>query len=384
MKLILHLGPAKTGSTSIQKTLHGYDDGETAFFTFGNLCSEINSPELNSSKPIRFIFDDIFFEDTIKKLGLSREDGIVLREKFKNMLTEALTRTDRNQTIVSGETIKKMWPSSIKGLKEYFDGIGCDVVVVYYYRQFLDKAKSLFQQRVKNTIFHVKDFKQPESIQDDLRVWSSVFGKEAVLVRSFNKKHLKDECVVSDFLSLVGNRNDNLEISKDSNISMSLDALKIIYFLNQHIHTPNSEDSPPSVINKARFNNKIMKSYKDSEKIDPSIFSGVLDDEAYENEWKFLLKRTTFQPERYIAYLKNNSNIKNKLTKLIHPITIGFKRIILHKKLISLKNIDFSPVDKLLEVNGFNETEITNFSKKDKVIKLYNSYYPSEESLSVQ
>jgi len=383
MKLILHLGPAKTGSTSIQETLRGYDDGVTAFFTFGNLCSEIDSPELNSSKPIRFIFDDIFFEDTIKKLGLSNENGIVLREKFKNMLTEALTRTDRNQTIVSGETIKKMRPSSINALKEYFDGIGCDVFVVYWYRNFLDKAKSLFQQRVKNSIFHIKDFKQPESIQDDLRVWSGVFGKEAILVRSFNKKHLKDECVVRDFLSLIGNTNDNLEISKDSNMSMSLDALKIIYFLNQHMYTLNSEDSSPNIINKGKFNNKIMKSYKDSQKLDPFIFSGVLDGQAYENEWKFLLKRTTFQPEGYIAYLKNNSNIKNKLPKFIHSITIGFKRIILHKKLISLKNIDFSPVDKLLEVNGFNEMEITNFSKKDKVIKLYNSYYPSKESSSV-
>jgi hypothetical protein len=202
-------------------------------------------------------------------------------------------------------------------------------------------------------------------------------------VRSFNKKHLKDECVVRDFLSLIGNRNDNLKISKDSNISMSLDALKIIYFLNQHMYTSNSKDSPPNIINKGRFNNKIMKSYKDSEKIDPFIFSGILDDEAYENEWKFLLKRTAFQPEGYIAYLKNNSNIKNKLAKFIHSITIGFKRIILHKKLISLKNIDFSPVDKLLEVNGFNEMEITNFSKEDKVIKLYKSYYPSKESSSV-
>ena len=382
MKLILHIGPAKTGSTSIQKTLQGYDDGQTVFFTFGDLCNEINSPELNSSKPIRFIFDDIFFEDTLKKLGLSNKNGVALREKFKNMLTEALTRTDINQTIISGETIKKMMPSSIKAFKEYFNGIGCDVVVVYYYRHFLDKAKSLFQQRLKNTIFHVKDFKQPESIQDDLRVWSGVFGKEAILVRSFNKKHLKDGCVVRDFLSLIGNRNDNLEISKDSNISMSLDALKIIYFLNQHMYTSNSEDSPPIIINKGRFNNKIMKSYKDSEKIDPFIFSGILDDEAYENEWKFLLKRTTFQPEGYIAYLKNNSNIKNKLAKFIHSITIGFKRIILHKKLISLENIDFSPVDKLLEVNGFNEMEITNFSKKDKVIKLYKSYYPSKESSS--
>jgi len=36
MDLLLHIGAAKTGSTSIQETLRGYDDGVTAFFTFGN------------------------------------------------------------------------------------------------------------------------------------------------------------------------------------------------------------------------------------------------------------------------------------------------------------------------------------------------------------
>ena len=34
MDILLHIGPAKTGSTSIQKTLHGYDDGTTKYLEF--------------------------------------------------------------------------------------------------------------------------------------------------------------------------------------------------------------------------------------------------------------------------------------------------------------------------------------------------------------
>ena len=76
-EVILHIGMHKTGSTSIQLSLNGYDDGETIYANLENI---------NHAFPIYTIFSANRYDYHWKNLGFNLSEIDSKKEKYLNLL----------------------------------------------------------------------------------------------------------------------------------------------------------------------------------------------------------------------------------------------------------------------------------------------------------
>lgn len=364
MDVLIHIGPAKTGSTSIQKTLNGFDDGVTKYLEFQKHNSKIiNKMSWNHSKVIKYIFEDSFFKKFNTKNLIDSHDAKSLRASLEADLKKEITRLDREKIIISGEGLGPIKRSAIKKLKFFLEQNNCNIQIFAFYRDPYNKLVSKFQQTSKEKSFSLLDssFKgwMPAPIDVTLAGWAQHFPKEKIFVNSFHKEDLIDGCVVETFCSFAKIKPTNKDTA--SNQSMSFSALRLIYSMNQILNK--------GVIDKSKrrkFNRLINVIYNNEDKIDKSFFAHILDEAEFNNENKFLKEFTTFlQPEK--AEPRHHHNVTNFFKRL----KLKYARLILHMQLQNLKNIDFSIIDRHMETLGIKLDEISALSSREKIITLY-------------
>lgn len=221
-ELIVHIGIHKTGSSSIQESLKGYFDGNTAYANF---------IEANHSAPLYTVFSKYFLTyHAWVKAGLSEEEILNKREKYKLILERELSRTDITRLILSAEDLSVLSENDKNDMLEFLKQFAKKLVVIAYVREPISFITSDLQERIKggassfpvNILPNYRDRLEPYRINplvDDF------------LVIDFSKENLYLGDVVEDFISRV--KIDSSKIKKiSSNFSYSLDALKIVYFLN--------------------------------------------------------------------------------------------------------------------------------------------------------
>jgi hypothetical protein len=269
-EVILHIGMHKTGSSSIQESLNGYDDGYTVY---------ANLKHANHSFAIYTIFSSGRYGYHWKSQGLGRQDIDLLRQDFLMMLTTELKRTDRKRLIISGEDIGYL---SVKEKREFIVFLKqyCKKIkVICYVRSPLSFACSAFAESIKSAVItyqsralykhRFEGFIEDEAIE--------------ILVKVFDKKKLFKEDVVDDFCQIL---NLDLDLIKkvNLNISYSEASIKIIYkFLisNPCVHGD-------AIVNEARadFFKKIANIYADYPSLKKEYFSFFVDwtDAGFLNE----------------------------------------------------------------------------------------------------
>lgn len=136
---IVHVGLHKTGTTSIQEALNGYDDGVTAYADLG---------PANHSYVFLSLFEREFLHHRWQNLGLSNaeQDRIIARNW--SLLDSQLSRS-RARIIFSGEEISTLSAEALGQLKSHFRRHGRDVLVVVFVREPLAMTASLLQQLVQ-------------------------------------------------------------------------------------------------------------------------------------------------------------------------------------------------------------------------------------------
>ena len=212
--IVLHAGLHKTGSSSIQATLQGYDDGTTRY-------ADLGSP--NHSK-----FFDSAFSDTPKERWDDAEKTHRAERWHKRLLRE--TTTDRPRLIFSGEAISVLGPSGVTRMVDFFAPHARQLRVVAYARDPRSYIASSFQQRIK---FGVSEFRIPQQrpfFRERLSPFFEILGKEAVEVVPFLSFAKTGKDVVEDFCTRAGVTPAQIV---RSNESMSADAIRLIYLWNK-------------------------------------------------------------------------------------------------------------------------------------------------------
>jgi len=364
MDVLIHIGPAKTGSTSIQKTLNGFDDGVTKYLEFQkHNLKFIDKQPWNHSKFILYIFKDSFFKEFNTKNLINSHDAKSLRASLEADLKKEITRPDREKIIISGEGLGPLNRSSIKKLKFFLEQNNCNIQIFAFYRDPYNKLVSKFQQTSKAKSFSLLDssFKgwMPSPIDVTLAGWTQHFPKEKIFVNSFHKEDLIDGCVVETFCSFAKIKPANKDTA--SNQSMSFSALRLIYSINQIVNKGGIDKSK-----RLRFTRLINVIYKNEDKIDKSFFAHILDEAEFNHETKFLKESTTFLQAK-----KAEQGHHHNVTSLFKRLKLKYARLILHIQLQNLKNIDFDIIDKQLETHGIKLDEISALSSLEKIIALY-------------
>ena len=231
MKVIIHAGMPKTGSTSIQWTFANRDLGHVRYFRWLR-------PAHNDL--IILLFDERGERFTRYRLknygpkekGYSREELLLLREEWLESFEQDLTQPGAHTCLLSTEMISngRLW-SVLTPLKAFLEKYSDDIQVIAYVRPPVSFMASVFQQRVKGGKAGSGKF-NPKGYWPRYRQCfeplDQVFGRENVTLRKFDRKTLKNGSVVDDLAGFVGipvpHNSSQLE-----NESLSLEALALLF-----------------------------------------------------------------------------------------------------------------------------------------------------------
>lgn len=220
-KVVLHIGMHKTGSSSVQKTLNGFDDGRVRYAQLGGE---------NHSIAIYSIFSEARYQKRFfVQRGIDRDEIDRKVAVYRKRLIAELNQ-DREVLIISGEDISRIPAADVPAMKTFFEAHCDEVQIVGYVRDPVGFASSQFQQLVK---FDTRTIALPEpEYRVRFQKFLDVFGKETVTLREFNRDKLVDGSVVQDIMEICGIREAEWP-EKVTNESLSDAATRLLFHFNR-------------------------------------------------------------------------------------------------------------------------------------------------------
>ncbi|WP_024605747.1 MULTISPECIES: hypothetical protein [unclassified Pseudoalteromonas] len=223
-KLILHIGTHKTGTSSIQETLHENNEllGSKDWIYFcagkgGKVCSI----EPNCNSWVNFIGDKHTFE---AGLDTAFYDELSKLDNTKNV-------------IVSSEELSFIFSSRVinnikKELSKIFDLIE---IVVYFRRQddflishyqqgfraFNSTAAKFYGRSLSPTPNFNEYFDKYLDYNHKVKIWSESFGEKNIIVRWFDKNTMHNGDPSSDFFNILGLNVPKSNSNKTVNIGLN-------------------------------------------------------------------------------------------------------------------------------------------------------------------
>jgi hypothetical protein len=280
---ILHLGLHKTGTTSIQNSFRGYDDGEIAYANLG-------SPNHST------VFKALFLQNAVypwKNQGLSEKKIENLINRHWLALTKQLDRK-HSRIIFSGEGISKLDIESLYRIKNTFNEHQRDAIVFVAVREPLGMTASLMQEMVKGG----KDL-QNESTDKDVVSYSlskrinnilTVFGDENThilrLEDAFSSEFPRG--IVDYFAKQLNIKPERIPTIKSQNQSIGETTYKLLnsFFQSGVVHNRGQMLSSVRWKFIDMLNEIVSNDARD--KIDPSAFRPKVDWDDYRELNSFL------------------------------------------------------------------------------------------------
>jgi len=226
-KILIHIGPDKTGSSSIQSALHNHRKlllENKIYYAPGKFNVTIGS--IFSSYPEKFIFNILKRPNKTRQeiIQEDREYFFKTKKHFFNINSEVM--------IISSENLAYLDKKGIKRFYKYLKKLSDNLEIIAYLRDPLSYAKSAISQRVKTGFISWDDENVPIlPYEDILKKYVKIFGKDKINLRMFSDVNLNKSGVVDDFLSLVNlKRVFKEKILKNTSVqnpSLSQEAIQI-------------------------------------------------------------------------------------------------------------------------------------------------------------
>lgn len=227
MKIIIHVGMHKTGSTSIQKT----------FVRLKHPVLEYVDSDYGGNHSALFVllFQD---EEKLADYHIFKASGAqfaktlpALRVERHARLSEKLAKARDKTVVFSGEDISApQFYNATRRFQEFCTLWSTNISVIGYVRPPVSFMSSAFQQRLKsgNTPDPLDGGVSPQYRARFERI-DSIFGRNTVHLKEFSPSRLVSGDVVQDFASEIGVAPlQDDQIIRD-NESLSLEAAAILY-----------------------------------------------------------------------------------------------------------------------------------------------------------
>jgi hypothetical protein len=222
---VLHVGMAKTGTTSIQSTLSLAPP--TPGFHY------LRSGEANAGRALgaAFMRSPSHFRP-IRKLGLDNATVDQMKSAVLSDLEDQLSRP-ATTFIASSEMLGLFDEASLTRMRDWFERRVDAIRLIAYIREPASYMDSMFQQSLKNgnSAFDV-DARYP-NYRERFAPMEKVFGRAQITYRAFTPKALVNQCVVRDLMSLIGVDIPGLTI-KRINESLSREAVGLLFAYRLH------------------------------------------------------------------------------------------------------------------------------------------------------
>ncbi|MGI9192308.1 MAG: hypothetical protein ACR2IL_09300 [Chitinophagaceae bacterium] len=231
-RLILHVGLHKTGSSAIQASfMNGILAGTGyAYYGFG---------EQNGSVPLYTLFaDQPHLHPQHIRMGLSRRDVANYRQDILSKFEDFLSITQQ-QVVLSGEDCSLLSVNELVKIPGFFKQYGFEVRVVIYARPWHNLISSIWCELLKHGHLYVDLNFKPElwdsklDIKTKISEFDTVFGKEQVMVYSYDKNNFPNGCVVTHFCK---NLNIDIDSSRivNANMGFSLPTAQLFYIFRKY------------------------------------------------------------------------------------------------------------------------------------------------------
>lgn len=209
MKVFLHIGLEKTGTTTIQRV---FDRNREYFkekgFFYPNFDGEENHVSLYNYARSEKVIDELRIYAGLK----TPEDVISYRERFSGAFKEKLLTSGYENVVLSTEHLSSRLTTEagIARVKRLISSVTSDVKVVLYIRNIIDFFVSSYSTAVK--CGETRGLDQFCETLDEYRYqfdkvvqnWSEVFGKENIILREFARDKLVNGDILDDFADVIG------------------------------------------------------------------------------------------------------------------------------------------------------------------------------------
>jgi len=222
MRCIIHIGMHKTGSTSIQNSLHGFSDDRFLYAHLGD------SP--NHSLAIYSLFAESPERHHLHKA--KGRDGSAVQnyvEKMRIDLEQAISTAHGRTLLISGEDISLLQQKGLDKLRHHFSGHFDELLICGYVRPPAGFIASGFQQRVKEgKVDRVSPGQVYRHYEKTFRKFDEIFGRENVHLWKFEPKSFPGGCAVQDFCARL-DISFPVERVIRANESLSRQAVSLLY-----------------------------------------------------------------------------------------------------------------------------------------------------------
>lgn len=317
-KIYIHIGPNKTGSTTIQKSLFQNEEllNQNGFYI--PKTGIINNEEAKHN----------YLEWELRGKKKYSRNGA-----WNDLLGE-IQLTNADKIIISNENFYRLTHEEMNRIKSYLEKY--KIIIVFYARRQDKRFQSLWAQRVKNPSHKKEDKSFVEWLEtydfhydsfdyyDLYKKWGAVFGEENVLIRVVEKGQLQGT-LFEDFLAAIGAENPQMyKTSIDMNVSPGIKTLSVIKEYKRGLGKKISENALQQIIT-------IIKEYGDTK--------------GWNREkWNVVSK------ELYDRIMRNYADSNNKLAlEYFHREQLFLETYEDESNDIS---IDKVPSDELLELNS--------------------------------
>lgn len=234
-KIILHTGMPKTGTSSIQNTLHA--NRGFLFQQEGVLYPSL-APNLTTA--LRTIFRDLSDQPIANKMsGLTHEEEAVRRKNYQSALDEEIASRDWDTLLLSGEGMSVMLEPEFTKLREWGEKYASDWTVLVCVRHPVAYTRSMIQQLMKSgdTLRQTYEDLPTPNFRKRISRIASVFGQQSIRVFDFDAAARSEGGIVGAFAKQAGlgtASNDFLVSRAESvNESLSSEAAHILDSLNR-------------------------------------------------------------------------------------------------------------------------------------------------------
>lgn len=320
MKLILHIGTEKTGTTSIQRFL--IFNRELLNSNSILIPKTISHADGNHRWAPVFAYDDDFEDEFTKQFLTKRPQE---RKELSNQklieFKKEISMSNANICIISSEHLSSRLTKieNIKKLKELFSSLFDDISIILYIRQPIEAAISLLSTLIKcGNVPKGLNLNHFSIYLNNLKIiknWETVFN-DNLNIKLFNRNEFIEGDLIKDFCweSKI-DLTSRFKIPDKLNETLNLDQMRYLKYLNQHIPFFINDK-----VNKKRRNltQFISKRFKSSNYFLPTLEEYELFKEHFAEDNNYIRKK--YFPEKnelwstYKKGFRKQENIINELS----------------------------------------------------------------------
>lgn len=239
-KIFIHIGLEKTGTTSIQDFL--FNNTEKL-----KTKSIFYPTELGANHTSLCIYSAQ--REYIGNLAPEKKN-IKIKENFPQIMKSIIKEFDESDCenlVFSNEHLSSRLKNTndIENLKRLFDHYTYPVKIIVYIRNQVDLLESLYFEGIKaggkenlNDWANHFNYFELDYIKL-LGAWESVFGKESIIVRLFDRHVLKNGDAIDDFLDVFSvERNESFSVNSQQNVSLGYKSLEFMRRYNLNVKEP--------------------------------------------------------------------------------------------------------------------------------------------------